>query len=175
MKKVFFMTLLCLATVGASAQKNWTVWFGINLADVDVSGHDTETVAQGLNLGVQYTQAIKEKFDWSAGLSYQTKGFQEHGGTWSPGVLQLDGNVGWNALEAGKAKIGLVTGPYLTYLAVKDGQPDAEEFGLGWQLGARATFRSFIVSAGYEYTITDAFDSVSGNQSNIYIRLGWRF
>lgn len=176
MKKLLFIALLCCTAMGASAQKNWTVWFGINLANMDLEGQSTEAVAQGLNLGVMYTQPFAEKFDWNAGLSYQTKGYkQKHGGTWSPGLLQLDGSVGWNPIEAGSAKIGLVTGPMLNYIVVKDDAEGINEFGFGWQIGARATFRSFVVGAGYEYNITKTYSDFRSNMNNIYIRLGWRF
>ena len=115
MKKLLMIALFAIVAVGASAQKNITVWWGGNIADV---GGDIKADAafKALNIGVAYTAPITDEFDWSAGLSYATKGCEN----WDPGFLQIEGNGAWNFVNNGDAKVGIFTGPYLAFMVAKD-------------------------------------------------------
>lgn len=73
MKKLFLMALLCVAAISASAQQNITVWYGANVSNVSVDGDGPDTGFKPLNVGVSYTGALADAFDWSAGLGYVTK------------------------------------------------------------------------------------------------------
>ena len=85
MKKLLMVALFAIVAVGASAQKNWTVWWGGNVSNVT----DGDSEFKALNIGVSYTAPIADAFDWSAGVSYTTKGAKN----WDPGFIQLEGTA----------------------------------------------------------------------------------
>ena len=62
-----------MVVMSASAQKNFTVWYGANIASMDGTSPDSE--AKFLNVGVDYTAPICDAFDWSVGAAYTTKGY----------------------------------------------------------------------------------------------------
>ena len=84
MKKLFLTLCLCVMAVCASAQK-FTVWYGMNLASVDLAGYSPDSKMKFLNFGLEYAAPFADTFDWGAGVSYMTKGFDG----WDPGFIQL--------------------------------------------------------------------------------------
>ena len=133
MKKLLMVALFAIVAVGASAQKNWTIWWGGNVADLS-GDWDTKSEFKALNIGVSYTAPIADAFDWSAGVSYTTKGAKD----WDPGFIQLEGNGAWNFVNSDEAKVGLFTGPYLGFMVTDDDMPNANTVDFGWQGGVVA-------------------------------------
>lgn len=106
-KKLLFIACLCLIAIGANAQGKFTVWYGANIATLSMDGGSPDSEFKFLNAGVDYTSAINDQFDWTAGLSYQTKGCKE----WDPSFIQLEANAGWNFYSSDDLKVGLIAGP----------------------------------------------------------------
>lgn len=120
MKKILLVALFAIVAIGASAQKNITIWWGGNVSDVD-GDFNTKSEFKALNIGVSYTAPIDNSFDWSVGAAYVTKGCKD----WDPGFIQLEGNGAWNFVKGGDAKVGLFTGPYVSFLVAKDDMESA--------------------------------------------------
>lgn len=72
MKKILLVALFAIVAIGASAQKNITIWWGGNVSDVD-GDFNTKSEFKALNIGVSYTAPIDNSFDWSVGAAYVTK------------------------------------------------------------------------------------------------------
>ena len=53
-----------------SAQRKITVWCGANLSNVSLGGESADSEFKPLNIGVDYTSAINDMFDWTVGASY---------------------------------------------------------------------------------------------------------
>lgn len=174
MKKLLMIALFAIVAVGASAQKGITVWWGGNIADV---GGDIKADAafKALNIGVAYTAPITDEFDWSAGLSYATKGCEN----WDPGFLQIEGNGAWNFVNNGDAKVGIFTGPYLAFMVAKDedalGALEANSFDFGWQGGLTAGWKFLAFKLGYEYGFCNIIKDVDSKSGDFFIRVGVRF
>lgn len=173
MKKILLVALFAIVAVGASAQSDITVWWGGNFADVDMEGNpDSEFKA--LNLGVSYTAPISGAFDWSAGLSYQTKGCKD----WDPGFIQLEGNGKWNFVKNDDLKVNLFTGPYISLMVNKDDDDldlDINTFDIGWQGGVGLTYKFISAKVGYEYGFCDYLDDIDGKNGNLFFRIGYTF
>ena len=161
---------LCLA-LGAKAQNNFTVWYGINSSNVSLDGGSAGSEFKALNFGLSYTDAINDKFDWSAGVGYVTKGAEE----WSPGFIQLEGSGAWNFFSNTDAKIGIFTGPSISFMVLKDDAENTKTFGVGWQAGLAAAYKFLSFKLGYEYGFTDVLDGGKSKPSQIYFRIGYNF
>lgn len=170
-KKLLFIACLCLMAIGASAQGKFTVWYGANIATMSMEGGSPDSEFKFLNAGIDYTSAIDDQFDWTAGLSYQTKGCKE----WDPSFIQLEANAGWNFYRSDDLKVGLIAGPSISLLVNKDDAEDTNSFGVGIQGGAKLVYDVFSLKVGYEYGFTDLFDGGKSKPNEIFIRLGYVF
>ena len=160
-----------MVVMSASAQKNFTVWYGANIASMSMDGTSPDSEAKFLNVGVDYTAPICDAFDWSVGAAYTTKGCKD----WDPGFVQIDVNAGWNFLKNDDFKLGILTGPYADLMVVKDDAAGAKTFSMGWQAGAKATYKDFSLKVGYEFGLTDVFDGGKSKLNGVYFRLGYSF
>lgn len=172
MKKILLMMLFAVITLTASAQDRgkFTVWYGMNISGID-GDEAPDSEFKPLNLGVDYTGAIKNNFFWTAGLSYQTKGAKD----WDPGVIQLEGNVSYNFLHNSEFKLGCFVGPYMSVMVNKDDAEEVETFAAGAQTGLVANYKMLQLKAGVEYAATDAFKHESNKQYACYLRIGVNF
>jgi len=170
MKKLFLTLCLCVMAVCASAQK-FTVWYGMNLASVDVAGYSPDSKMKFLNVGLEYAAPFADTFDWGAGVSYMTKGFDG----WDPGFIQLDANARWNFVQSDDYKVGLLAGPYLGFMVLDDDAEgtNAVDFGIG--IGAMGTYRDFSLKLGYEFGLTNSIENIDSKLRGFYIRLGYSF
>lgn len=170
MKKLLMVALFAIVAVGASAQKNWTIWWGGNVADLS-GDWDTKSEFKALNIGVSYTAPIADAFDWSAGVSYTTKGAKG----WDPGFIQLEGNGAWNFVDSDEAKVGLFTGPYLGFMVTDDDMPNANTVDFGWQGGVVAGWKFLSLKLGYEYGFCNLVKDVDMKPGDFFFRIGFRF
>jgi len=172
MKKNLFLAL-CLACFGmsASAQKNLTLWYGVNVSNVSFEGGSSDSEAKFLNVGIDYTAPINDTFDWTVGAAYTTKGAKE----WNPGFIQIDANAAWNFYKNDDFKIGVLTGPYVDLMVSKDEVEQTKTFSMGWQAGAKATYKDFSLKVGYEFGLTDILDGGKSKANGVYFRLGYSF
>ena len=75
MRRILFLAaFLTMVVMSASAQKNFTVWYGANISSMSTDGTSPDSEAKFLNIGVDYTAPICNAFDWSVGAAYTTKG-----------------------------------------------------------------------------------------------------
>ncbi len=171
MKKIMVMACLCLVALTASAQKNFTAWYGANLASCNADEIDSEM--KFLNIGVDYTAPINDIFDWTAGASFQTKGFKE----WDPKFIQIDANASWNFFSNDDIKVGVLTGPYVGFCIADDDMEEMNTFGFGWTAGAKATYKDFSLKIGYDFGFTNwvDFDGEDSADRTVYFRLGYSF
>ncbi len=171
MKKFLMVALFAIVAVGASAQKNWTVWWGGNVANIT----DADSEFKALNIGVSYTAPIADAFDWSAGVSYTTKGAKD----WDPGFIQLEGNGAWNFVQADEAKVGIFTGPYLGFMVADDDIPETNTVDFGWQGGVVAGWKFLSLKIGYEYGFCNLLKKDSwgmdSKPGDFFFRVGVRF
>ena len=171
MKKFLMVALFAIVAVGASAQKNWTVWWGGNVANIT----DADSEFKALNIGVSYTAPIAGAFDWSAGVSYTTKGAKD----WDPGFIQLEGNAAWNFVQADEAKVGIFTGPYLGLMVADDDIPETNTVDFGWQGGVVAGWKFLSLKIGYEYGFCNLLKKDSwgmdSKPGDFFFRVGVRF
>lgn len=169
MKKLLLAALFAVVAAGASAQGKITVWWEGNISTLSTDGVDSEFKA--LNLGVAYTAPIQNCFEWSAGAGYVTKGCKE----WDPGFIQLEGNGAWNFVANGDVKVGLYTGPYLSFLVAKDDLERAETVDFGWQGGIKASYKFLSFKLGYEYGFLDVHKDFDSKPSDFFFRIGVNF
>ncbi len=169
MKKSLLIALFAIVALGASAQNGFRVWYGANISGNNADGAKSEFKA--LNIGVDYTAAINETFDWSAGVGYQTKGSKE----WDPGYIQIEGNGNWNFVKSDDIKVGLFTGPYVGFMIAKDDAEEVETVDFGWQGGVQGFYKQFSLKAGYEYGFSDVSKGGSSKPYQIFFRLGYSF
>lgn len=171
MKKLLMVALFAIVAVGASAQKNWTIWWGGNVANIT----DADSEFKALNIGVSYTAPIADAFDWSAGVSYTTKGAKD----WDPGFIQLEGNAAWNFVQADEAKVGIFTGPYLGFMVADDDIPETNTVDFGWQGGVVAGWKFLSLKIGYEYGFCNLLKKDSwgmdSKPGDFFFRVGVRF
>ena len=175
MKKILLMALFAIVAVGASAQKNISIWWGGNVAKIT----DADSEFKALNIGVAYTAPIDDSFDWSAGVSYTTKGSKNP--DWSPGFIQLEGNGAWNFLKGTDGKLGIFTGPYLAFMVAKDNEyRDVEMFetntvDFGWQGGLTAGWKFLTFKVGYEFGFCNIAKKRDSKPGDLFFRVGVRF
>lgn len=169
MKKILLVALFAVMAIGASAQNGFRVWYGLNIAGSDADGVKSEL--KPLNIGVDYTAAINETFDWAAGLSYQTKGSKE----WDPGYIQLEGNGSWNFVKNDDVKVGIFTGPYVGFLVAKDDAEDTKSIDFGWQGGVQGYYKKVSLKIGYGYGFLDVSKAGDSKPYQIFFRLGYTF
>lgn len=179
MKKILLMALFAIVAVGASAQRNISIWWGGNVANIT----DADSEFKALNIGVTYTAPIDDTFDWSAGVSYASKGYDG----WDPGFIQIEGNGAWNFLKGAEANVGLFTGPYLAFMVAKDNEVrDVERFetntvDVGWQAGLTAGWKFLSFKLGYEFGFcnmikkSDLFGENDSKAGDFFFRVGFRF
>lgn len=170
MKKLLMVALFAIVAVGASAQKNFTVWWGGNIADMS-GDWDVKSEFKALNIGVSYTAPINDQFDWSAGVGYVTKGCKD----WDPGFIQLEGNAAWNFVNNGEAKVGIFTGPYLGFMVSDDDMEDTNTVDFGWQGGIGASWNFLSLKVGYEYGFCNLVKEVDTKPGEFFFRVGVRF
>ena len=178
MKKVLLAIAVALTSLTASAQDGkFTAWYGANMADISADG-DVDAEFKFVNIGVDYTAPINETFDWTAGVSYVTKGCKD----WSPSFIQIDANAGWKFFQSDDINLSVLAGPYAGYMVGKDGDGIKSALDFGLSAGFKAEYKQFSVKLGYEFGFTDLmkydFDNapdVKSKNSNIYIRLGYSF
>ena len=169
MKKFFVIALLAVVALGANAQSGIRVWYGANIADVDVDGSKSEFKA--LNIGVDYTAAISDALDWTAGVGYLTKGCKN----WDPGYLQLEGNGSWNFVKNDDFKASIFTGPYVGFMVAKDDAEEVKKVDFGWQGGVQGYYKNISLKVGYEYGFIDVFKGGDSKPSQIFFRVGYTF
>lgn len=141
-----------------------------------MSGDDVEAKSEfkALNIGVSYTASINEDFDWSAGVGYVTKGFKD----WDPGFIQLEGNGAWNFVKNKDAKVGIFTGPYISFFVAKDDIDelfDTNTFDVGWQGGVTASYKFLALKVGYEYGFCNPIKDIDAKTGEFFFRVGFRF
>lgn len=179
MKKIVFMALFAVMALAANAQNRgkFTVWYGFNVSCIDMEDGDPDSEFKPLNIGLDYTGAIKNNFFWTAGLSYQTKGAKD----WDPGVMQLEGNVSYNFLHNSEFKMGVFLGPFMNVMVNKDDDEmdgrfnEIETFSAGVQTGLVANYKMLQLKCGLEYAGTDVFKHVGSNPYSAYMRVGVNF
>lgn len=170
MKKILLAVVVAFTALAANAQDGkFTVWYGANMADASCDG-DVDSEFKFINVGVDYTAPINDTFDWTAGLSYVTKGVKE----WNPGFLQVDANAAWKFFNSDDVNLSVLTGPYAGYMIVKDDAGDAT-LDFGWQAGVKAEYKQFSLKVGYEFGFTDVIKDVKSKNRNLYIRVGYSF
>ena len=170
MKKILLMALFAIVALGASAQRNISVWWGGNVSDI--SGDiDAKSEFKALNIGVAYTAPIDNAFDWSAGAAYVTKGVKN----WRPGYIQLEGTGVWNFVRGDNAKVGIFTGPYLSFLVAKDDADDTNGVDFGWQGGISAAYSMFVFKVGYEFGFCNMVQDIDSKSGDFFFRIGLRF
>lgn len=173
MKKIIFMVLFAIVAVSAGAQGNISIWWGGNVANVT----DNDSEFKALNIGVAYTAPIDDSFDWSAGISYASKGCDG----WDPGFIQLEGNGAWNFVKGAEAKVGIFTGPYLAFMVAKDNEfKDVEIFetntvDFGWQGGLTAGWKFLTFKVGYEFGFCNLIKEVDSKPGDFFFRIGFSF
>ena len=171
MKKLFLMICVCALAFAAKAQ-NVTVWYGANLAK---TGGDVklDSEIKPLNFGVTYTLPISEQFDWSAGLSYVTKGGEDQ----DPSTVQIDADALFNIYKTDDFKISILAGPYVGYVVNKDDARQMRKVDFGVGFGAQGTYKMISLKVGYELGIANLSkaDDVSMRMNGIYCRLGYNF
>ena len=170
MKKLLMVALFAIVAVGASAQKNFTIWWGGNVADMS-GDFDVKSEFKALNIGVSYTAPISDAFDWSAGVGYVTKGCKD----WDPGFIQLEGNAAWNFVKGEDAKVGIFTGPYLGFLVAKDDMEETNTVDFGWQGGIAGAWKFLSLKLGYEYGFCNMVKEFDTKPGEIFFRVGVRF
>lgn len=173
MKKVLLVALFAVVALGASAQNGFRVWYGLNISGNEVDG--TKSKLSALNIGVDYTAPINETFNWSAGLSYQTKGYKFGDEKWNPGYLQVEGNGSWNFVKDDEVKLGLFTGPYVGFMIAKDDAKDVKTVDFGWQGGVQGYYKNISLKIGYEYGFLNVWDEGDNKPYQIFFRLGYTF
>lgn len=171
MKKFLFLALLAVAAISANAQGHFTGWWGGNISTLDMKGGSPDSEFKPLNIGVSYTAPIKDAFDWSAGVAYVTKGCED----WDPGFLQLEGNGAWNFVNNDALKVGLFTGPYLSFLIAKDDAQGTNTVDFGWQGGVKLDYKFLSFKVGYEYGFLDLYDGGKSLPSDFFFRIGYNF
>lgn len=171
-KKVLFLTALAFVTLASQAQSEGKigVWYGVNISDVN-SDFDTDSEFKALNIGVDYTGAISEAFDWTGGLAYVTKGCKD----WDPAFIQIDANATWNFVKSDDFKIGVLTGPYADFMVNKDDMEDTKTFSWGWSAGLKAYYKAFTLKAGYELGLSDVVKGGKSKANGIFVRVGYSF
>ena len=167
MKKILLVALFAIVAIGASAQKNITIWWGGNVSDVD-GDFNTKSEFKALNIGVSYTAPIDNSFDWSVGAAYVTKGCKD----WDPGFIQLEGNGAWNFVKGGDAKVGLFTGPYVSFLVAKDDMESANTFDIGWQEVWQQPISSCRLRLDMNTASANLVDEIDGKAGDFFFRVG---
>lgn len=170
-KNLFLVASFALMAMSASAQKNFTVWYGANVSNISMDGSSVDSEAKFLNVGIDYSSPINQSFDWTIGASYTTKGYKE----WNPGFIQIDANAGWNFLKNDDFKLGVVTGPYADLMIAKDKAEEVKSFSMGWQAGVKAAYKDFSLKVGYELGLSDVFKGGKSKANDVYFRLGYSF
>ena len=174
MKKVSLMILVLLVsgfTSICSAQGKITVRYGANLSNVSLEGGSADSEFKPLNIGVDYTSAINDMFDWTVGASYVTKGAKE----WDPGFVQIDANATWNFAKSDDFKLGVLTGPYADLMVAKDKAEETKSLSFGWQAGVKASYKDFSLKVGYELGLSDVFKDGKSKANGVYFRVGYSF
>lgn len=156
---IFLFSFICVA-LGASSQ-NMTLWYGVNYGK-KTSAYDNEW--KFVNFGLDYTAPIKGRFNWTAGLGYNTKGDTDR-----MGYVQAEGNVGYNVVHGDKFNLQVLTGPFVAVKInhdnggwISDVGPKGDSysyntFSCGWQAGAVLRYSRLSLKVGYEHSFTNVY------------------
>ena len=173
LKKILFLTALAFVTLASQAQSDgkFGVWYGVNSSKVKTDGDSPKAEFKALNIGVDYTGAITEAFDWTGGVAYVSKGCKD----WDPAFIQIDANATWNFVKTDDFKVGILTGPYADFIVKKDDAKDTKSFSWGWNAGLKASYKAFSLKAGYELGLSDVMKGGKSKMNGIYVRVGYTF
>lgn len=175
MKKILVVAILAIVALGVNAQNGVRIWYGINSSGNDADG--TKSKMNALNVGVDYTAPIDNTFDWSVGLSYQTKGFEikQIDEKWSPGYIQIEGNGAWNFVKNNDTKLGIFTGPYVGFMVNEDDAEGIKKTDFGWQGGIQGYYKNLSLKIGYEYGFLDVIEEMDSKPYQVFFRIGYTF
>lgn len=173
MKKIFLLLTLILSTY-AQAQEHFTLWYGVNYAgETNADKASDDTNFKFLNVGIDYTNKLAEKWDWTVGASVNTKSV-----SCNASYIQAEGNASYSLARGNNAKLAIFTGPYIG-VRVSGEAPVADyhfydygksntsrnydnkcnTFSCGWQAGLGMTFSYLSLKVGYEHAFTDIYAS----------------
>lgn len=164
---IFLFSFICVA-LGASSQ-NVTLWYGVNYGK-KTSAYDNEW--KFVNFGLDYTAPIKNRFDWTVGFGYNTKGDTDR-----IGYVQSEGNVGYNIVQSDKLGLKVLVGPFAAVKVNYDCGGDFDNgvgssenkgipclspyscktFSCGWQAGAVLRYSRLSLKVGYEHSFTNVY------------------
>lgn len=160
MRRLVSLFLFIYMALEANSQ-NVTLWYGMNYGK-ETSAYDNEW--KFVNFGLDYTAPIKEMFDWTVGLGYNTKGDTDR-----IGYIQAEGNVGYNVVQSGKFGLEVLTGPFVAVKVsndngdwISDVGPECNSysyntFSCGWHAGVILRYSRLSLKVGYEHSFTNVY------------------
>lgn len=175
----FFMTLTFLFAIHAHAQEHFTLWYGVNYAgETNSSYYNDDDRFKFLNVGLDYTDKIAEKWDWTVGAALNSKGVH-----FKASYIQVEGNASYCLAEDGRTKLSAFTGPYMGVKVLGNesdwdgGSMNYNTFSCGWQAGLGFTYSCLVLKLGYEHAFTNIESDLvySHKTYQWFARVGLRF
>ncbi len=162
LRKIFIILITTFA-MSAHAQEHFTLWYGINYAgETNQTYSSDDKRFRFLNVGVDYTNSIADKWDWSVGASVNSKG-----ACYKATYVQAEGNASYCLLGENKTKLSVFSGPYVGVKVSGNessfdyGDSDRgsknkyNAFSCGWQAGLGVTCSYLSFKVGYEHAFTN--------------------
>lgn len=174
-----FMVLTFIFPIHAQAQEHFTLWYGVNYAGETSSFFDSsDNRFKFLNIGLDYTDKIAEKWDWSVGASLNSKGVR-----FKASYIQVEGNASYCLVEGVNAKFLAFTGPYMGVKVLGNesdwdgGSMNYNSFSCGWQAGLGFTYSCLALKLGYEHAFTNIDSDLVHSHKTYqwFARVGLRF
>ena len=175
-----FIALSLLFALNVNAQEHFTLWYGINHAgETHNSYNKDDNRFKFANFGLDYTDNIAGKWDWTAGLGYNSKGVD-----YQANYIQAEGNAGYRLIDINKSRLSVFTGPYVG-IKVRDnahdwlgGSPvEYNTFSCGWQAGLGFIYSCLAFKISYEHAFTNIDSDLAYSHKTYqwFARIGVRF
>ncbi len=162
-------------TVRKKKKSNFTVWYGVNVAEFDFD-EDTrdapDPALKAFNIGFEYSKPLCKNIDWSVGAGLVTRGCEDM----DLAYVQCEAQLAWTIWKINKnMSLGIVGGPYVGGL-VKDEKdiPSEENFTYGAQLGWQFKYKSFSLKVMGSSDLTDMSEDIRDvKNTGVMFRLGY--
>lgn len=171
MKKLLFIALVALSSIGAFAQSrtgSTTIQpkIGLNVSTVG----DLDWKA-GFVFGAEIQHQFTSKMGLAGGLLYSFQGGKDDDYSWNPGYLNIPVTLNYYVAKNFALKAGLQP----AFMVSKDDMKGVNTFDLAVPVGMSYEFDRFVVDARYNIGVTKVPKHGDGYTNVLQLTIGYKF
>ena len=171
MKKLLFIALVALSSIGAFAQSrtgSTTIQPKIGLNVSTVGDFDWKA---GFVFGAEIQHQFTSKMGLAGGLLYSFQGGKHDDYSWNPGYLNIPVTLNYYVAKNFALKAGLQP----AFMVSKDDAKDVNTFDLAVPVGMSYEFDRFVIDARYNIGVTKVPKHGDGYTNVLQLTIGYKF